>query len=116
MLGGELKEPLDNREGTAERIVLADEALRLEPDIFNGILLGCIGCKTQTSDAPVVWVVTLVDCFEKGLDFLGAMIASAIPKQGNASVWALLQEILQERNRRSGIPFFVRLDETFAGD
>lgn len=116
MTGGKLKQAFDDGKGSAHGIGLSNESFCLKPDIFNRILLWRIRRKAQAGDAPLISVKPVIDFFEKGFDFPRAMIACPIPKQGDAGVRALLQEILQKRNGGSRIALLVRVDKTFACD
>jgi hypothetical protein len=80
MLGRELKQTLDNRERSAKHVVLANEAFCLKPHVFNRVLLRGIRRKSQTGDAPLVRIESLIYLFEKGFDFLRAVIAGSIPQ------------------------------------
>lgn len=57
----ELKKKLHDIERRTQVIVLSNESLSLQPNIFNGVLLGVIRRETYASDFSVGWVESLIN-------------------------------------------------------
>jgi hypothetical protein len=106
-----LKEKLNNIERLTQGVVLSNELLCLQPNIFNRILLGIIRSKANASDFPVGLIESLIDQFEVLFDLLSAMIRGSIPNQGNATVRTLAQQVVEKGNGALAIASFRGLNQ-----
>ncbi len=70
MMRHKLKEELNDIERLTQVVVLSNESLCLQPNIFNWVLLGVIGSKANASDFPGGLIESLIDRFKVLFDLL----------------------------------------------